>query len=637
MTLTKSTSKVAEGDVDAPSENITTKANKNKNKNQNASSRDNNESNDGDPFMMDMPRRVSFGKPSVPHQQLLFFVGIIAVLLNVALKMGSMIQIDPNVKYQPFTVSKPKQSLQRIENMRRYIRETIETAVLENPQIFGKLAPGMYNRADDDDPCGVFIDDSSIPETGWGWFAGKDYTAGEVIRREKGYSLSIPPVFGSRDASETTAHHGGGIAPLRLLMKPHPILSNVRWDDERDSNSLLSQDHKPGDWTASVLTATRDIREGEELFLSLEDHPFVASKASRHDTDTFYGNFDDVFSKILPTFEHFERADKLIREARIQYFGAINYTKLEIDRSKEKEPVAPFSSNARWNRSRRKPKTKSSASQQLYKPESAGDIENGLKLWQSAVAIHDPLVAKLLPTKVRSLAMYHRKAEEDESLISSSSSLGSLRNQTIWSLADTSSCVSAFEWQLVEPEDSPTTEESCQTPTDLQNEKSCSSRSSYQQVVARKRGFAKGEVVRIVPLLVLPHSRPEEPTAVSMPINGACRTVKFSSSTLELISCPLGGIYERTNDPSIANVEYKWSNRTMDQISAKVKSPVTSSMSLSAEEEQHLKDIFLEVRHVVQPKISSCQTTILPVFTSSLCHRFTLIVGNASDRGFLND
>jgi len=97
-------------------------------------------------------------------------------------------------------------------------------------------------------------------------------------------------------------------------------------------------------------------------------------------------------------------------------------------------------------------------------------------------------------------------------------------------------------------------------------------------------------------LLLLPRSHGQEPSAVTMSGNGDCLTIKSSSSVLDLVSCPVGGIYERSNDLSSANVEYRWSDRTIDQIPLEVKTLVksSSSQSLSVEEEQNLKEIFLE-------------------------------------------
>lgn len=102
-----------------------------------------------------------------------------------------------------------------------------------------------------------------------------------------------------------------------------------------------------------------------------------------------------------------------------------------------------------------------------------------------------------------------------------------------------------------------------------------SSPAIHRQVVAKASGLAKGDVVVVVPLLVteqLPsptpsseHNQPSDSIALG---DGPCLPLtKSMPPAPQLFGCPLNGIEERTNDRSLANVEYRWSNSTLQSIS----------------------------------------------------------------------
>ena len=493
----------------------------------------------------------------------LIFVGIMAFLFHVSLKLGEV--MEPSEKLL-------LQAAKRKENKGRSVFDPIIELMIKNKSFFKKTRS----------PCGLYLGASSIPDAGFGLFAGKKYSAGEFIRIER-----------SNDTSNISSKV---ISHWSLLLKAHAVLSNVKLEIDNSK----SQSSQRG-ITTSMIIATRDILEGEELFLSWNDHLFGPKTSNAPPTigaptenkDERSAPFDYVFANNLPSPEHFARADAYIEEARIQYFGAIDYT--------GKTTVKPRKRKSGWGRQAKIAHgKKNSAAQQPYKSESTKDIENGLKIWQRSVERYDPLVAKLLPTKAKMLAIYHQKASEDKTLRFSSSSLISLQNKTLNSLDNNAQCVSSLEWQLVSSEQQideianehcsmtkPSTE-SC-NPTEHQ--RSCDSRSSYQQVVMRHNGFSKGDVVSNVPLLVMPQSYAQEnPSAL-----GICLSV-YPSPSLPLTICPLGGIYKVSQDPSSANVEYRWNNVTMEEIPSGVRSLVTKSPKLSSEEEQLQKEILLKVR-----------------------------------------
>lgn len=556
---------------------------------------------DDDGLIIEIPRKISTGNTLSPNQHLLIFVGFLAFLLHAASKMGTMVGPGQGSGKHHRVITSP---IHRWKERQKYLQSSIMDPLIKI--ILAKNPDAFSGNEYEDDPCGIYLAPSSLPESGWGWFAGKNYTIGESIREERGNAPPVPPPIVSESATPSYK----GIAPWSMLLNPHSVLSNVRWEEV--SSSSLPQSPLPDQRriVSSVLVATRDILEGEEFFLSWEDHPYGPPPSLDDSSDdssvSAFGVFDYVFSNSLTFPEHFARADKRIREARIQYFGAINYTQLAIDNTKPKEQRKPTrygTSNARWNRVRQKYNKMPRPSGLLYRPESTKDIETGLKLWKQAIETYDPMVARLLPTKVRTLAMYHERAVKDESLFSSSSLLVSLQNQTVRSLAKTATCVSSLEWQLVahtpttgeaDSEDEPGIEAQKQTTESPQTQESCAaSKSSHHQVVTRKRGFSKGETIGVVPLLVL-----EQAQALSMTSTGTYLPIGSSSSTkLKLTICPVGGIYESTRDLRLANAEYRWSSSMTNDIPAGIKSLIGNpapTSPLSTQEEQQQKAILLK-------------------------------------------
>ena len=150
---------------------------------------------------------------------------------------------------------------------------------------------------------------------------------------------------------------------------------------------------------------------------------------------------------------------------------------------------------------------------------------------------------------------------------------------------------------------------------------SCSSSSpSYHQVVTRESGFAKGDIMAVVPLLVLQQQVEQQQSTTKIEgderscsakstTNGNgngnnCLPLQTSSSPRALLSlslCPLSGIHDIAKDRKLANVEYRWSSSTINSIppgvrSLLMKSSSSSSSSLEEEQEQQ-KEILLKVRY----------------------------------------
>ena len=619
-----------------------------------------------------VPAKISFEKANSPIQQHVFvFVAVLAFLLFIAIQMGSY-EYDTNTN-----TGSGKFGDHRLEDRRilhspvnrfqhRIDRRKNATKAFLEPLL--KMALGVPDASSENIyNCDLYLGSSSIPNSGWGMFAGRNYLEGESIRTEYGHHFP-PPVTAvnyeheheysdnanvngngnARDEDESTRVESKmrtrttSIPPLSFLLKPHSILSNVRWNNTSSSSSSSPQK------LLSSLIATRGIKEGEELFISWDDHPYGPSDRYRHrqslssishgdsgsgSSGKYQYQYDRVFAESLPSLEDFLRADDLIRDAQSLYFGAIKKAEADSNSgSSNNEKKKYRDGNARWNRARDKAKHKHKHNHNrndlLYKPESAKDIDNGLQLLQKAISRYDPLVARLLPTRVQVLSMYrHRSTNNGENEFPYSSSLlGSLNNQTVVSLTNNAQCMSTLQWQLStsKPQQATVdTDASCSNSQGIEHEhgqycaSSDSSPSIYHQIVSRKKGFARGDVVLVVPLLVKQdqqqkkqHQRTttaavksKETLNLSESIDGECLLLSKSlstSSSPQLSICPLGGIEERTNDRSLANVEYRWSNSTLQSIPPKVlswimKSPLSSPASLSLENEEQQREI-LKVR-----------------------------------------
>ncbi|GAX23731.1 hypothetical protein FisN_12Hh308 [Fistulifera solaris] len=122
---------------------------------------------------------------------------------------------------------------------------------------FIKLAQSeMDSKPFRKEPCDIFLRLGTIPKTGYSLFAGRNYTQDEMIPIP---GLEISRWFPIRDDQS----HNLNVAPHGFLLKHHPLQTNVQ-------GMLMTET----DMTQSVsVRATRDIREGEELFVDFHQHP----------------------------------------------------------------------------------------------------------------------------------------------------------------------------------------------------------------------------------------------------------------------------------------------------------------------------------------------------------------------------
>lgn len=117
---------------------------------------------------------------------------------------------------------------------------------------FAKLAQAdMDSKSYRNEPCDIFLRLGSIPKTGYSLYAGRNYTQDEMI--------PIPGMELSRWLPVSNLN----VAPHGFLLKHHPLQINVQ-------GLLFTEAHL----TQSVsVRATRDILEGEELYIDFQQHP----------------------------------------------------------------------------------------------------------------------------------------------------------------------------------------------------------------------------------------------------------------------------------------------------------------------------------------------------------------------------
>jgi hypothetical protein len=526
------------------------------------------------------------------------------------------------------------------------------------------------STSDDDD------DDDGSPS--WGMFAGRNYLEGELILTDYNnlrlnhhhhhHTTQKDNKEEEEEAEDEISLQSTTpiIQPLSFLLQPHSILSNVRWDSiisstlskEKKKKKKKNTESSSSSSSSSSLIATRDIREGEELFLSWNDHLYYNSQQSssssssssssysspihNDDGNNSGGSYDYILADRLPTLEHYRRADDLIRDAVSVYLSSSsndnnhNIDTQAINNNKNKNRRNQFShggrNNGRWNKNNAKAKKKKQQQNNMLIHQ---DIKSGLLLLQRAVARYDhPLVAKLLPTTEIALKKYHREYINNDrplSLLSTPMSiLGSLNNQTVVSLAVNAQCMSHIRWAKsststpqVDKDITTTTTTTTATGEDNLNDSFSSSSSSqpdHQQIVSKANGFLHGDLLAIVPLLILQQHHKEttiscteekddddESCSATTSMVDACLPLReqystatsLSSSTMSL--CPLFGIQEVTQDPKRANVEYKWSTTNDDSIEGQNKLRSFLLISSSSEEEHkekqlQLKEILLKVR-----------------------------------------
>ena len=124
----------------------------------------------------------------------------------------------------------------------------------------------MTNDNDNGVGCSLYIADSSLPNSGFGIFTMKSMKAGDILVPECN-ALKVDLV---------------DFSPYVMLMKQHSFYGNVK-----------------GGIGGSAIVASRNIEEGEEIFIHLEDYP---------------SQFQEVYQKLHPfdpTSVIFDKVDNI--------------------------------------------------------------------------------------------------------------------------------------------------------------------------------------------------------------------------------------------------------------------------------------------------------------------------------------
>mmetsp|Transcript_36708 Transcript_36708/g.88724 ORF Transcript_36708/g.88724 Transcript_36708/m.88724 type:complete len:614 (-) Transcript_36708:6981-8822(-) len=288
-----------------------------------------------------------------------------------------------------------------------------------------------------------------------------------------------------------------------ILLKPHPILHNVEWKIAGEGGAGQSQ--------TPSLVATRDISPGEEFFLKPDDSIY-STNADDNDDHRFV--LPRHYFQRTPTSVNFERADDILMRFR-QKYQLWHTAKIEKKRF--------------------------------------DDIDKALVVLRQAVGLYDKTTSRLLPIKTTDFLLLYSNKQ--------SSAFQSLKNYTHESLGTWGYCWSDIEMNTID----------------------------HHQVLS-KDFVRKGDRVAHVPLYIVPWNsdnnnveKRQTPTCDAdsdSDSDDSCAniddaTTKSKDDTLSLLPsndcltiehldvavCPINPIVQTTTDPSIANVEYKFSVR----------------------------------------------------------------------------
>ena len=321
------------------------------------------------------------------------------------------------------------------------------------------------------------------------------------------------------------------LSPYTLLLKHHPKLANVQPSTEQQTQPPLwmtteNDQNEVSPKQPISLIATQNIQVGQELFLDYADHPQTAAPLR--------------FQRI-PTLQDYLQADELIRQERIE-FQIVNKASTLKKNTNSNNKI----------KNQNIPKLKPITKQRAY------EIEQGMRMTKKAVAMYDPTVAKILPTKAFSLKEY---AFGDE---------GENSNTNI------------------------TTQFMALTGTKSENIVKHKRLAAYGACLSKKRSSAttavkEGEKVMTMPLYI--RNAASLSSSCENDDDEVCSNNNFNSteslrltrsdSTLEIYPFDLGSIIEPASTPEQANVRYEWSETKI--LSTKAFDDATKSLQVVTE------------------------------------------------------
>jgi len=164
-----------------------------------------------------------------------------------------------------------KKRIERVQNGGSKKRMSPGERFVENFAAWTKILPHLADRAQlpgEEDRCNLYLAGTSIPDAGFGLFAGKSIGEGSTVV-DAGMLLPI--------GSSTMAQH-------QLIIKPHPTASNVVLAKKPDGHAYF--------------VAKRNIEPGEEIFVDMP---------TGDDSASYYSLFASV-----PTPASYALADEIL-------------------------------------------------------------------------------------------------------------------------------------------------------------------------------------------------------------------------------------------------------------------------------------------------------------------------------------
>ena len=153
-----------------------------------------------------------------PKRDLPIFFAVFALLIGVA-----FLSNDVGRTHTPEELKKLK---------KKPSINDIKDLLVKASEEFKRVEEGRRRKTE----CGLFLGESTIPSAGLSWYSGRNFETGEVVL-DVGAKLLLEDVFENE-----------------LFVKHHPFMVNIERDQGR-------------------FRATRPIQTGEELFLSVMQHP----------------------------------------------------------------------------------------------------------------------------------------------------------------------------------------------------------------------------------------------------------------------------------------------------------------------------------------------------------------------------
>lgn len=219
-------------------------------------------------------RRIKFGSgKGHPCRDLLTLLSIVGILLVVTMDFSS-----DTPEFDPEERTPKEKAASRLNK----VKESLERSLQDHIEATRRMAS-----------CDIFISSSSIPGTGNGLFAGRAYQEGETVLLDtKAFGH---PILGLPS--------NAALSQYAFLVKHHPTLVNLE-----GSLFHVDFDHFKAGGQTFQFKATQQIKAGEELFVSFENHPQSSS--------LFPSKEKLPFMLYIPTYNDYNTIDSILDDVK---------------------------------------------------------------------------------------------------------------------------------------------------------------------------------------------------------------------------------------------------------------------------------------------------------------------------------